>query len=225
MSIAVSRSSSSQSRPVRRPVLDLGLAQRAVDVAQRSRALRAQPPARDRRVGVALDLDDPLVLDVDLLAAAHRAVGADRLDHPVRVLRARARGLCERRDCAALPSAERFAQLAQQRRDSRVTGHRCATYSAGLVPAPAWSSLSFPDDRLVVAVAVAAGLVGHPVGDVVVARPRRLGLGRWTRCRSSCTAVPAVGRTKRRGVRRPRARAPVAACDAGRAASLPRSAG
>ena len=56
--------------PYGRAVLDLVLAPRAVDELSRGRALRAQPAARDRRVGVALDLDDPLVLDVDVLAAA-----------------------------------------------------------------------------------------------------------------------------------------------------------
>src|SRR3954447_25018561 len=50
---------------------------------QAGRALRAEPAAADRRVGVALDLDDLLVLDVDVLAAADRAVRADRLDHLV----------------------------------------------------------------------------------------------------------------------------------------------
>src|SRR5690606_34951311 len=43
------------------------------------RALRAQPPPADRRVRVALDLDDLAVLDVDVLPAADRAVRADRL--------------------------------------------------------------------------------------------------------------------------------------------------
>ncbi len=47
------------------------------------RALRAQPPAADRRVGVALDLHDLLVPYVHVLAAAHRAVRAHRLHHPV----------------------------------------------------------------------------------------------------------------------------------------------
>jgi hypothetical protein len=40
-------------------------------------------PAGDRAVGVALDLDDPLVLDEDTLAAADRAVRAHRAGHPI----------------------------------------------------------------------------------------------------------------------------------------------
>src|SRR5581483_8787974 len=61
--------------PVGRPgaaVLDPGLAHRRVDQLLGGGSLRAQPAARDRRVLVALDLDDLLVLDVDLLAAADR---------------------------------------------------------------------------------------------------------------------------------------------------------
>ena len=41
------------------------------------------PAAADRRVRIALDLDDLGVLDVDVLAAADRAVGADGLGHRV----------------------------------------------------------------------------------------------------------------------------------------------
>src|SRR6185312_10304554 len=37
-------------------------------------ALRAQPSAADRRVGIAFDLDDLVVLDVDVLATADRTV-------------------------------------------------------------------------------------------------------------------------------------------------------
>src|SRR4051812_36412815 len=47
-------------------------------------ALGAQPTTADRGVGVALDLDDLLVLDVDGLAATDRAVRTDRLDRFVR---------------------------------------------------------------------------------------------------------------------------------------------
>ena len=52
----------------------------------RSLWVRSRPgcaAAADRRVRIALDLDDPAVLHVHVLAAAHRAVGADRLDHLV----------------------------------------------------------------------------------------------------------------------------------------------
>src|SRR6266498_2669406 len=71
------------------PVLDLGLAQRGGDQALGRRALGAEATARDRAVGVALDLGDLLVLHEHELAATDRAVGADRADHPVRLLRAR----------------------------------------------------------------------------------------------------------------------------------------
>src|SRR3954471_6536915 len=73
----------------RRPVLRLRLPPRVGDELLRRRPLGAQAPAGDRRVGVTLDLDDLLVAHVDLLPAADGAVGADRLDHAVRLLRAR----------------------------------------------------------------------------------------------------------------------------------------
>ena len=50
---------------------------------------RTEPTARDRAVGVALDVDDLAVLDIDALGAPDRAVGADRHDDPVGVLGAR----------------------------------------------------------------------------------------------------------------------------------------
>src|SRR5205814_6651477 len=70
-------------RAVRAPVLDLVLAQRALDVRLRGLALRAEAAARDRAGGIALDVGDLAALDVDELAAADRAVGADRLDDVV----------------------------------------------------------------------------------------------------------------------------------------------
>src|SRR5207247_7864295 len=51
------------------PVLDAILAQRALDEVLRRRALRAEAPARDRALRVALDLRDLPVLDEDQLAA------------------------------------------------------------------------------------------------------------------------------------------------------------
>ena len=48
--------------------------------------LRTEPPATHRGRRVALDLDDALVLDEDLLRAPDRAVRADRLHDPVGVL-------------------------------------------------------------------------------------------------------------------------------------------
>ena len=71
-------------RRVRRAVQHLLLALRARDELLARAALRAQPPARDRRVGVALDLHDLLVLDVHLLRAADGAVGADRVRDAIR---------------------------------------------------------------------------------------------------------------------------------------------
>src|SRR4051812_19965171 len=68
---------------VRGPVEGVLLPSRSGGELQARRALRAEPAAADRRVGVALDLDDFLVLDVDVLAAADGAVRADRLDHLV----------------------------------------------------------------------------------------------------------------------------------------------
>src|SRR5438067_1083719 len=56
---------------------------------ERRRALWAQAAARDGGVFVALDVEDLSCLDVDLLAAADGAVGADRLDHAVRYRRPR----------------------------------------------------------------------------------------------------------------------------------------
>src|SRR5690606_31781166 len=65
------------------PVADGRLAQLAGDEVLARRALGAEPAPVDRRVGVALDLHDLLVLDEDLLRAADRAVGADALGDPV----------------------------------------------------------------------------------------------------------------------------------------------
>ena len=87
-------------RGVEVEVLPLGAARRGgsgpgtrgaepVDELQARGALRAQPAAADRRVGVALDLDDPLVFDVDPLAAADRAVGADAAHDPIGRVRSR----------------------------------------------------------------------------------------------------------------------------------------
>src|SRR5947209_4470649 len=56
---------------------------RRVDARLRRRALGAQPSARDRRVRIALDLRDLVVLDVHLLATADGAIRADRLHHLV----------------------------------------------------------------------------------------------------------------------------------------------
>ena len=66
-------------RPVRTAVPDLRDAGRAGDQRLARAALGAEPAAVDRRVGVALDLDDLLVLHVHVLRAADGAVGADAL--------------------------------------------------------------------------------------------------------------------------------------------------
>src|SRR6185437_13683077 len=101
--------------PVRPPVLDLVLAQRAVHVVLGRRALGAQPPARDRAVRVALDLDDLLVLDVDLLAAADGAIGADGVDDAVSGRRARRQPLRPLRLRRAAEPQRVVAKLAKER--------------------------------------------------------------------------------------------------------------
>src|SRR5204863_1716666 len=78
-------------------VLDLVLAQRALDIALRGLPLRAQPTARDGARGIPLDVRHLAVLDVDELAAADRAVGADRLDDVVGLVDARRQALRSRR--------------------------------------------------------------------------------------------------------------------------------
>src|SRR4029450_3943763 len=71
-------------RPVRTAVLHGGDPRRAGHQRLARAALGAQPAAADGWVRGALDLDDLLVLDVDLLPAADGAVGADALDDAVR---------------------------------------------------------------------------------------------------------------------------------------------
>src|SRR4051794_20193267 len=74
---------------VRAAVLDLVLAHRALHHLLARRALRTEAAARDRAVGVTLDLRHLAVLHVDELGAADGAVGADRLHHLVRLAGAR----------------------------------------------------------------------------------------------------------------------------------------
>src|SRR5205085_11335309 len=68
------------------PILDLVLAQRALDVALRGLPLRTEAAPRDRACGIALDVRDLPVLDMDELAAADGAVRTDRLHHVVGLL-------------------------------------------------------------------------------------------------------------------------------------------
>jgi hypothetical protein len=80
-----------------------------------------------RGVGVALDLDDLAVLDVDVLAAAHRAVGTDGLDDAIGVRRPGAqlaRSLGLHRGAAAGGVA--VAELAQQGPVGYPVAHRAA---------------------------------------------------------------------------------------------------
>ena len=108
---------------------------RAVDELLARRALGAQPPARDRRVGVALDLHDLLVLDEHLLAAADGAVRADAADDLVGGLRARLerRGARRLRRGAPRPAgrrrsaAGRPASPAARPSDPRSTSNRCGS--------------------------------------------------------------------------------------------------
>ena len=81
----------------RRPVAHLLFALRARHELGGGRALRAEPPPGDRRGGVALDLDDLLVLHEHLLGAAHGAVRAHGLGHPIGRRRARGCGFRARR--------------------------------------------------------------------------------------------------------------------------------
>src|SRR5699024_8704864 len=69
---------------VRLAVQDAGDPSRIGDELLARRALGAEAAAGDGTVVVALDLDDPTVLDVDVLSAADRAERADALDHGVR---------------------------------------------------------------------------------------------------------------------------------------------
>src|SRR4029078_4935006 len=69
---------------VRPAVAHLRLAQRTRHEVLARGALRTEPATRYRTVVVTLDLDDLLVLDVDLLAAADRAVGTDAAGDAVR---------------------------------------------------------------------------------------------------------------------------------------------
>src|SRR5205807_7731814 len=68
---------------VRRAVADLRQPVRIGDQLLARRTLGAQAPPGDGAVGVALDLNDLLVLHVDALAAADRAVRTDRAHDPV----------------------------------------------------------------------------------------------------------------------------------------------
>src|SRR3954452_9516778 len=133
-------------RAVGRAVLDPVLAQLAGDEVLGGRALRTQAAARDRAVRIALDLGDGAVLDVHLLAAADRAVGADRVDHAGCLRRARAQLARRLRLCR--PAARK--RIAPQLPDQRpVTG--CAQRVRGLhAPAtPAVAKLGRTDSAYV----------------------------------------------------------------------------
>src|SRR5699024_12423887 len=65
----------------RRPVQHLGLPTGGVDELFTRRALRAQPPAGNRRIRISFDLDDLFILNEDLLPAPHGAVGARSEEH------------------------------------------------------------------------------------------------------------------------------------------------
>src|SRR5581483_7918474 len=90
------------------------------------------PAARDRRVRVALDLDDLLILDVDLLAAADRAVRTDRLDHLVgrpgpRHQLVRANRLSGPAEAVWVPT-----ELTQERNDQPALVHPSANYPSAV---------------------------------------------------------------------------------------------
>src|SRR5205085_2381659 len=124
-------------RAVRPPVLDPVLAQRALHEAERSGALRAEPPARDRAARVTLDLHDLAAFDVDELATADGTVGTDRGDDAVGVVDARS----QRRAAfgahrPAEPERVVLRQLANERpgAESRDDAHGPA--SAGFIGGP-----------------------------------------------------------------------------------------
>src|SRR6185312_9022172 len=75
--------------PERTAVLDPVLPRVPRSELEARRPLRTQAAPAYGRVGIALDLDDLLVLNVDVLPAADRAVRAHRLDDPVRCRDAR----------------------------------------------------------------------------------------------------------------------------------------
>src|SRR4051795_3855824 len=120
-------------RAIRRAVLDLVRATRAVHKLLGCRALRTEAPARDRAGRVALDLDDLLVLHVDLLAATDGAVRADRLDDAIGGLRASDELLRVSR-LGGLPEREPIAarELLQQCRLPLLSRHPPGSY-----PSPA----------------------------------------------------------------------------------------
>src|SRR5439155_3407711 len=101
-------------RAIGAPVPNLRQPQGAGDETLRGGALGAEPAARDRAVGVALDLVDLAVADVDELPAADRAVRADGLDDVLRAFGPRAELLGLGR-LNRLAAAERvaFASLPQ----------------------------------------------------------------------------------------------------------------
>src|SRR5947199_1135725 len=84
-------------------------------------ALRAQGTLVDRRLGVALDVDDAPVLDVDELATPDGAVRADGGDHLVRT--ARARGFFDGLARHRLRRHAQPAQHAQSKSTLTLDGH------------------------------------------------------------------------------------------------------
>ena len=135
-------------------VAHLRLAQRAGDEVLAGGALGTQPAARDRAVGVALDLDDLLVLDEDLLAAPDGAVGAHAAGDAVGGLGAG--GDAPRSAATARPCRDRGGRGPVS---CRTTGHEerpghrspisCAPPLDGVHPSRGRSGLqtSSPDDE------------------------------------------------------------------------------
>src|SRR5579871_984284 len=119
---------------VRRAVLDLVLAERAVREALRRLALRAEAPARDRGRRVALDVRDLAALDVDQLAAADGAVRADGADDAVGLVDPRGQRRGARR-LRRFPEAVEiaFAELPERRPrlEQLPEYHRILVFRAG----------------------------------------------------------------------------------------------
>ena len=121
MSIASSRSSSCHSVACGGRYLTRARA-RAGDQRLGRRALWAEPAARDRGVGIAFDLGDGAVLDVDPLAAPHGAVRADRLHDPVGVAGAR----MQRRRVTRARGRATGGRIAAALPEQRPAGHEAA---------------------------------------------------------------------------------------------------
>lgn len=125
---------------IRTPVEDLMATRGACGELKGGRSLRAEAASADGRGRIALDLDDFVVLDVDLLATADRAVRTDGRNHPFGRLGARPEPL---RVCGdgspATPQRVGSGQLSVDGpvADPGAHTHHVSSRAAGLLPAVA----------------------------------------------------------------------------------------